>query len=172
MRGNGNGSNVRRAARPALAALAVVVGLVGLATPAAATVYKWMDAQGRIHYSDLPPPPDGKLISIEQGYVTRQRQAADRPASPPPATPPARPTVAQNTPNQDALRRQVADDVENARAEQCKAAQERYKVYVTSPRLFRTDDKGERVYLTDAELNEARVTAKRDVDEFCGSGTP
>ena len=27
-----------------------------LAWPASAGVYKWMDAQGRIHYSDSPPP--------------------------------------------------------------------------------------------------------------------
>jgi len=51
-------------ARHALAVAAVVL-LGSLALPAAAAVYKWVDPQGRIHYSDRPPPPDGTLLSVD-----------------------------------------------------------------------------------------------------------
>ncbi len=38
--------------------------LILLALPAmAAGVYRWTDAQGNVHYSDQPPPPDAKAIS-------------------------------------------------------------------------------------------------------------
>jgi glutaredoxin len=33
-----------------------LIGLALLAAPAMAGVYKWTDSQGRIHYSDTPPP--------------------------------------------------------------------------------------------------------------------
>ena len=54
-----------------------------------------------------------------------------------------------------------------ARAENCKKATERYNSYVTSQRLFRTGPNGQRQYLTDAELSLARVSAKKDMDQFC-----
>jgi hypothetical protein len=40
----------------------LVVGACTL--PAAAAVYKWTDADGRIHYSDSPPP-DRKAAQVE-----------------------------------------------------------------------------------------------------------
>jgi|SRR5665647_27342 glutaredoxin len=36
--------------------------LCGFTFPAAAQVYKWVDAQGQSHYSDNPPPQSGKNI--------------------------------------------------------------------------------------------------------------
>ena len=60
-----NGPSLRSPlARRALAVAALVV-LGSLALPAAAAVYKWVDPQGRIHYSDRPPPPEGKLLSVD-----------------------------------------------------------------------------------------------------------
>ena len=43
--------------------LAATLTLVAL--PALADVYKWLDVQGNIHYSDRPPPADAKLLSVE-----------------------------------------------------------------------------------------------------------
>jgi hypothetical protein len=40
--------------------LAVVAGTWLAATPVAAQTYKWKDADGKIHYSDQPPPPEIK----------------------------------------------------------------------------------------------------------------
>jgi hypothetical protein len=61
----------------------------------------------------------------------------------------------------------VQVDVANARFKQCKEAQERYKVYIESHRLFRQMPDGKRQYLTDQELTEARVRAKQAVDDYC-----
>jgi glutaredoxin len=35
--------------------------LLALALPASAAMYKWVDAQGRVQYSDTPPPPGTKV---------------------------------------------------------------------------------------------------------------
>ena len=35
--------------------------LLALALPASAAMYKWVDAQGRVQYSDIPPPPGTKV---------------------------------------------------------------------------------------------------------------
>lgn len=41
----------------------LVLTLSFAAVASAATVYKWKDAQGNLHFSDTPPPPDATLIS-------------------------------------------------------------------------------------------------------------
>jgi hypothetical protein len=50
----------------------------------------------------------------------------------------------------------------------CAAARERADRYKVSQRLFRTLPNGEREYLSDAELDEARAKADADVANWCG----
>lgn len=146
--------------------MALLVGGLCFAPPSDANVYKWKDAQGRVHYTDKPPPPGGTLISIEPTWYSR-RDGSAPPARAATATPTATDTP---TPGSEAaLRNAVENDVANARSEQCKKAQERYQNYVVSRRLFREGENGERIYLTDAELTEARLNAKREMDEACAA---
>jgi hypothetical protein len=146
---------------------ALLVGSLCVSPPAEANVYKWKDVQGRVHYTDKPPPPDGTLISIEPSWYSRRDGSAPpaRSASTAPSTAPDASTPAAEA----ALRNAVQSDVANARTDQCKKAQERYQNYVVSRRLFKEGEKGERIYLTDAELTEARLNAKREMDEACAA---
>lgn len=38
----------------------LVVAILAFAGPAAAQMYKWIDKDGKVHYSDQPPPADAK----------------------------------------------------------------------------------------------------------------
>ena len=62
-----------RSARPALAAAMLGLGLALCAGGAAATLYKWTDANGRVVYSDQPPAGNVKYEIVG--------------AAPPPANP-------------------------------------------------------------------------------------
>lgn len=44
----------------------LLIMLISSAAPASAETYKWMDADGKIHYSDHPPPPDARNIETKQ----------------------------------------------------------------------------------------------------------
>ena len=46
--------------------------LISLATLAQAETYKWVDADGKVHYSDQPPPPDARK--------SERKQLGDKPA--------------------------------------------------------------------------------------------
>jgi hypothetical protein len=146
---------------------ALLVSSLCVSPASEANVYKWKDVQGRVHYTDKPPPPDGTLISIEPTWYSRRDGSAPpaRPAASAPSVAPDASTPA----GEAALRNAVQNDVANVRGEQCKKAQERYQNYVVSRRLFKEGEKGERIYLTDAELMEARLNAKREVDEACSA---
>ena len=144
--------------------------LVLVAAPALADVYKWIDAQGAIHYTDRPPPADAKLVSVESGGGSHSQRPppAPAPAAVTPTSPGAAP-LPPPTPEQSArLKKSVDADVAGARAEQCKGAQERYQKYVGSRRIFREGASKERVYLSDAEADQERVNARREVEELCG----
>lgn len=150
----------------------IVLGLVmaGLTAVAAAeTVYKWVDSHGQIYYTDLPPrQADAKVLGIfheETGLVGEDEEADAADDGETPDTAPAAESASPGDSSDAAAT--VQADVANARFKQCKEAQERYKVYIESHRLFRQMPDGKRQYLTDQELTEARVRAKQAVDDYC-----
>ena len=156
--------------------LAVACGIAAFAATAWMSasadteVYKWVDPQGRIHYSDRPPPSEGRLLSMESTPSARQHAASERSAPPSSGAPPRSNAPSPATDANPRTRETVDNDVASAHAEQCKAAQDRYTMYVNSRHLYREGPNKERIYLTDAELETERVNAKREADERCGGG--
>jgi hypothetical protein len=137
------------------------------------TVYKWVDSTGQIHYTDMPPKQaDAKILSVTQGSSEfgddeEQDQADNRDQNGDDAA--ANAASGASTPEPPVSQEAMAaamEDAANAKTEQCKEAQVRYKNYIESRRLFR-EENGERVYLTDQELTEARGRAKQAVDDYC-----
>ena len=49
-----------------------------LAAPAQAAMYKWVDAQGRVQYTDTPPPADAKKVQ-EQRIIQNTIQTGGTP---------------------------------------------------------------------------------------------
>ncbi len=149
--------------------LLVVLLFAGLSTAAAAeTVYKWMDARGQVHYTDLPPrAADARILGVYQGRESLSEgddAGGEGGATPPAATTP--PPTMDPPPSPETVAA-VQADVAAVQSEQCKAAQERYKLYIESRRLFRQTPDGQREYLSDRELAEARIRAKQEADEAC-----
>jgi hypothetical protein len=153
----------------------VTLVLAGLATSAAGeTVYKWVDARGQIHYSDLPPREPGArvLATINRAVGFADEEDGEDAAGAPPPPPPSPAFQDMDSDGDARAAAAVQRDVAAQRAEMCKQAQERYTQYIQSQRLFRTTPDGQRQYLSEAELTQARVDAKKAVDEYCGPGRP
>jgi glutaredoxin len=64
--------------------LALALLALSFALPAAAELYRWTDQQGRVHYSDLPPPPSVKKMQRIQAPGTGAGTAASEPNTRPP----------------------------------------------------------------------------------------
>jgi hypothetical protein len=149
--------------------------LAGVAAMAAAeTVYKWIDAGGQVHYTDLPPRQgDAKIVGVyqqeagtvedESGDNGNYSQEGDDSSS---AQPAAQANSPEPPPSKEAVKA-AENDAAKAKVEQCKEAQDRYQRYVDSRRLFRVMPDGKRQYLTDQELTDARARAKQAVDDYC-----
>ena len=160
-----------RAAVLAVAAVACL-GVLASAPAGADVVYKWVDAQGRVHYSDRPPSGDGKLLAVEQTNSSHHSSGSEHAPAPARTPAPAATPAATASPGVNAAeRRAVAEDVAAAAADNCKKAQERYQNYIHWRHIYREGPNQERVYLSDQEIETERLNAKREADEACGAGS-
>ncbi len=136
-----------------------------LAAPVMADVYMWTDADGTVHYGDKPGSRDAKKLDIDSRSTDRsavaeryqQRQTA---------------RVEANTASTErrASAAQQAADAAREKADKtakCEEARTRLANYINSRRLYRLDESGERQYLDDAEIAEARTMAEKAVTESC-----
>jgi len=71
--------------------------------------------------------------------------------------------------SQDASKAAVQKDVAATRAEQCKAAKDKYQQSIEARRLYRVNKAGEREYLSDNEFDQARLNARLEMERACGS---
>jgi len=137
-----------------------------LAQQSSGTVYKWSDSHGGVHYTDRPPPPDGKLISTYNHIASSPPPTRPAPA----AASDGAPTTAPKATPDPRLKSAVDADVSAANAEQCKQAQERYQNLIRARRLYKNGTGTERVYLSSEEIDQERIDAKHDVDFYCSKG--
>jgi hypothetical protein len=139
--------------------------LVLCAGAVSADVYMFKDAQGNVQYTDKPPTLPAERLNVqsrktdvvevqarEQAEMTRLNTSDQ---------------ARQKTAAAQADQQAAADISAKDKAERCVKARERYDKYATSQRLYETGANGERRYLSDAELDAARNSAKSTMDEFC-----
>ena len=128
---------------------------------ASAVVYKWSDADGKVHYGDRPP--DGVKAEIVEGLATR---FSVRAAAPTPAHAAALPAAAAKDKPLDAA---AQDAATAAHVAQCTDAQARLKQLNEGRHLFKPGPNGERNYLTSEQIDAERADAKKEVDTVCGT---
>lgn len=144
---------------------AALIALVAMSGSWASEIYKWTDRDGTVHYTDKPSA-DGtsERVAIESRSTDRQRVAAFNTARRD-----AR-TEARDELEAAAARESTAQEqarLEEERAEQCTLFRERMQRFVQSRRLYREDDDGERVYLSEEEMQTARDDVQAKIEEYC-----
>lgn len=144
-----------------------------LAMPALGDVYKWTDAEGKVHYSDQPPPPN-----VKQPVTVKPRSPAAPTAAPEAAgTPAAAPKSFEEQDAEFNRRRVEAAEREAAEKKAAKEAAEKKKNceqakaqlarMQSGARITRYNEKGETVYLGDAEIAQETARAKQAADSWC-----
>jgi hypothetical protein len=136
--------------------------LWALLVPATAQVYKWVDEKGTTHYGERPPQ-GGKAQELEQ-----------HPANPGPA----RGTADQSNWKEKDLefrRRRIETEQaeakrklrEDAQRQACNQARDQLGQMKLAHRLYRLDDKGERVFQSDEERSASIARQELLVSQQC-----
>ena len=153
--------------------MTVLALTVGLSLPAAADVWKWVDASGKTqfvdtmkpiytwtdldgkrHYSDTPGHEDAVSVEMVWHSSGTLEEVDD-----------AETGDGQAYPGETAEERA---EREAADAYYCKRTTEIFESYRNAPRLYRTNDAGEREYLTEEEAAAMLAETEAQMNEFCG----
>jgi hypothetical protein len=168
---------------PILAALAVAF-VAGTFAAGASAQWAWKDDNGRLVYSNIPPPPSVKPTQIvRQPGVAPEAARASTPVYgevEKPAAAPAPTNISKTYAERDAefrKRQQERTDSERkAQEEQQKSAQkavecERSRGYLRGledgARIMRTDAAGNREYLDDAQRAAEIDRMRKAIRELC-----
>ena len=133
---------------------------------AMADVYKSVDAQGNVLYSDTPTP-GAELVRTGTTHIA---SAPSQPAKPAPTPTQSKPDESVADPAaREAAERAVASDVAQTREQQCAKAKEEYEKAVAARRIYNVGPNGEREFLTTDQAQQQRVDAKLRVDQLCNN---
>ncbi|HEV7165533.1 MAG TPA: DUF4124 domain-containing protein [Gammaproteobacteria bacterium] len=135
---------------------ALFIGMCILA-PAAwgdTPIYKWVDAQGVVHYSTEPHSSDAKQLPIVNSGSLPNPSTAPAAAS---ATSSAAADTGLVTPTQ-------------ADSPACKAGRDRLFKYLHADSLYQVDDKGQKQKLSVQDMQKALDDARDYVRQACGPG--
>jgi len=157
---------MNKTARIAITMGAVISLALTLGGPAAAqSVYRHVDENGVVNFSDRPQSGATETVDIavsrtDNEAIRAQQQSEQELAA-----------VRQIREGQDAedaaTAKQDAAEAHAQRQANCEQARARSESYETHRRLYKPLPNGEREYLSDAELDEARVEARRTAAEWC-----
>ena len=117
-------------------------------------IYTWVDERGEVHYADTPDHEDAvsvELVWVSGGSLDEIQGSDDKSGSG---------FLPGESPEERAER-------EQAEQYYCKRATEIYESYVNAPRLYKTDDAGERVYLNEKEAAKTIAETRTQMKEFC-----
>jgi hypothetical protein len=122
-------------------------------------IYTWVDEFGKVHYSDTPGHEDAVSVELVW-HSTGSLDEVDGASGESGDSESGGFAYPGETAEERAER-------EKAEAYYCKRADEIYESYVNAPQLYRTNEAGEREYLSkkDAAATIAETKAKRD--ELC-----
>ena len=154
-----------------------------LALPASAQMYKWVDSNGKVQYSDKPPPSNIKTEKLRGAAPAASAPAASTPTADD-AKGAAKKDAAKAVPKTqaqeeqafrkrqlDASKAQETEEKKQAEARQKEENCTRARAALTNlemgGRQVRIDDKGERVFLEEDQIARETAKARQDVATAC-----
>ncbi len=166
---------------PLLLATFVLTSISGLSQ---AEIYKWKDKDGRVRYSDTPPPSNVKQEAI-LGKKKPVEPTGKEPLAPvdkaptaPVAGTPKTPEPPVNPEDLAAEKRQKNAEAEKnnklekeaeakRKAENCSAAKANLETYTQGGRVYKMNEKGERQYMDESDFKAGKEQAQQEINENC-----
>lgn len=157
--------------------LSIIMLTCGISLAAHADIWKWFDAEGKVHfvdsdtaiytwldengkrfYADVPGHEDA--ISVELVWHAKGTLADFQSGNKTATEGGSKEEYPDETPEERFER-------EQAEAYYCKRAEQIYDSYLNAPRLYKTADDGTRKYLSDEEMESTIAETRSRVDELC-----
>lgn len=163
----------------------ILLAVLVLPVTAGAQIYKWKDKNGVMRYSDMPPPPNVEVETIGKSakdpYAKPKAiEAADSvknseagAVAPPDkkdqiVDPSADPKL-QQVKKAELERQNKLEQEKQAKidAENCSAARANYQTYLQGGRVYKINEKGERVFMGNEDLEAGKAKAQAEINQYC-----
>lgn len=133
----------------------------------AATVYKWIDEDGQVHYGSRSESESAKEVKIKNSYIDSGNSTAPLSAEER-INKQKRFLNALDKENQsikDAKKQK--EEIKAEKISRCNASQDQLKRYEASGALYDLDEKGDRILLNKKQYEVAMEQAKARVIKWC-----
>ena len=154
-------------------AFCIGLALLFAAGTALAQMYRWVDANGKVHYGNAPPPgAKTSAIKAPQSSVAAPEApaAGSKDAKKGPLTPAEQ---EQEYRKRQAAAGKAAEKAEaerrakTERNEACERTKEYLSTLQSGQRIARTDAKGERYYMEEAQVAQEIAKAQQSMQQAC-----
>ncbi len=145
----------------------VFAALSLLALTAHADLHKWVDAEGKVHYSDIVPPEVSKTETVSNVSGKGQAQAPVQYSTKSYAERDAELRKSREERTETAEKKAQKDADAEARKRNCLAAQQNLRALEEGARIFNYDANGERVYLDDAGREQRMAEVRKNISANC-----
>ena len=137
---------------------ALLLSLLLLPALAAAQIYRWTDADGRVHYGQRPPA-GAEQVDVRPQVLERDEQTRAREAR-------SERFFDARRQEQQAAREQ-ASQAHAAQEQECQALRSQFSQLQLGGRFFRNDAAGARVYYSESEVEAARQRLATRIGQAC-----
>jgi Domain of unknown function (DUF4124) len=125
----------------------------------AAQVYRWVDGNGKVHFSDQPGGMNSQTVDVKP-IPRHQKMDEQVPVKQTPAiTDGGKTTVAQSQP---------PSENKKARSKNCEIANDNLQRNQDISRMYRLDENGERAFLSEAEREAVLDKSRQQIQKWCG----
>ena len=135
----------------------------------AAQVYKWVDKDGRVQYTDIPPPASATKVEAKKVDTSPATASTSAPAVPAKSAQ-MRAKEAEKLKTEAAEKtRKRETDQKNAEisAANCQASRTVLRDLETGRPSMRTNEAGAREFLSDEARQDEMTKARKSIAEFC-----
>ena len=150
-------------------ALIVAAGLLlGAGLAHAQPMYKWVDEKGTTHFSQSPPPDDGKTKATKvEPKVTPPSSSPDTASRDSPEKWRAQEAEFKRRQLERGQREEAEGRNQAKRAQACETARRRVAFLTNTHRIYRDNPDGSRTWMTDAQREQEMDKARDVVKEAC-----
>lgn len=137
-----------------------------------AQVFKWIDKDGKVHFTDTPPPADAvkgeaKKITIAPSGNTGSSAAAPKSSTERAKDNPKDADKKKTEAAEKAKKEEETERIAKQNEERCREAKRYLSSLETGQPLIRNNDAGERTIMSDAERATETARAKTAMSESC-----
>ena len=118
-------------------------------------IYTWLDEYDRVHFADRPEHKDAVMAKLVWQSSGSLPESAD--------------DDSQKDTGSNAHVGETAEEKQDRELAEkyCERAKEIYETYVNAPRLYKTTEDGEKIYLSDEEMESTLAQTTAKIEEWC-----